>query len=142
MSTPKHYKKQNPDFEPRKVIEAICEDSFYIANALKYISRAGKKDNIIKDLRKAIDYLNYKHNLGNSKQLVDKTVSFETEDSLTIVHYNAESVAKEWNLSYNLSKSVYHIFCNELDAAIQYIDNEIFIIKNKNIFTKMYYLFA
>ena len=53
---PKHYGgKENP-YEAIKVIEA-WEVGFNLGNTLKYISRAGKKDNIIQDLEKALFYL-------------------------------------------------------------------------------------
>ena len=42
--------------EAIKVIEA-WEVGFNLGNTLKYISRAGKKDNIIQDLEKALFYL-------------------------------------------------------------------------------------
>jgi len=38
----------------------VCKDyalNFNKGNAMKYIARSGKKDNELKDLRKAIDYL-------------------------------------------------------------------------------------
>jgi len=54
---PSHYGgKQNP-YEAIKVIEAHNLD-FSLGNAIKYILRAGKKDNEIEDLHKAAWYIN------------------------------------------------------------------------------------
>jgi hypothetical protein len=55
MSTPKHYKTESID-----VIDIckILELNFNRGNILKYISRAGKKENEMQDLEKALDYLN------------------------------------------------------------------------------------
>tara|TARA_R100000951_G_C2550122_1_gene152191 strand:+ start:394 stop:603 length:210 start_codon:yes stop_codon:yes gene_type:complete len=65
---PKHYQNgENYD-----VIDIVkhYDLNFNLGNVLKYVCRAGKKEDIIKDLKKAIDYLerevdylkNYKNN--------------------------------------------------------------------------------
>lgn len=53
---PTHYGGKDNPYEAIKVIEA-WEVGFNLGNTLKYISRAGKKDNIIQDLEKALFYL-------------------------------------------------------------------------------------
>jgi hypothetical protein len=53
---PKHYGGKDNPYEAIKVIEA-WDVGFNLGNTLKYISRAGKKDNIIQDLEKALFYL-------------------------------------------------------------------------------------
>ena len=59
VNNPEHYGgKENP-YEAIKVIEAHSLD-FCLGNAVKYILRAGKKDNFKQDLEKAIWYLNRK----------------------------------------------------------------------------------
>ena len=55
VSCPKHY-TEGRKFEPIDVIED-WNLSFHLGNALKYISRAGKKGNYITDIQKAIFYL-------------------------------------------------------------------------------------
>ena len=57
---PKHYGGNTP-YETINVIEAWGSD-FHLGNAIKYISRAGKKDQKkeIQDLQKAIWYLKRK----------------------------------------------------------------------------------
>lgn len=55
-NTPLHYENgQNYD-----VIDVIkhYDLNFNLGNVLKYVCRAGKKENEIQDLEKAIDYLN------------------------------------------------------------------------------------
>lgn len=54
---PSHY-IQGRCFEPRKVIEDWGLN-FYLGNALKYISRAGRKGDAIEDLKKAKQYIDF-----------------------------------------------------------------------------------
>lgn len=66
IKNPSHYCKDRK-FEPRKVIEDWNLD-FYLGNAIKYISRAGRKDDSVEDLRKAIRYIEYEiEKIGGSK---------------------------------------------------------------------------
>ena len=53
---PQHYGGADNPYEAIKVIEA-WKVGFNLGNTLKYISRAGKKDNTIQDLEKALFYL-------------------------------------------------------------------------------------
>ena len=53
---PTHYGGKNNPYEAIKVIEA-WELGFNLGNVAKYISRAGKKDDIVQDLEKAKWYL-------------------------------------------------------------------------------------
>lgn len=56
VNNPSHY--QTPSgLEAIDVIEAFFLDNFYFANAFKYIARAGKKNDIVEDIEKAIWYL-------------------------------------------------------------------------------------
>ena len=55
INHPPHYTFA-PGFETIDVIEA-WELGFHLGNTVKYISRAGKKDNILSDLKKARWYL-------------------------------------------------------------------------------------
>jgi hypothetical protein len=63
---PKHYGGADNPYEAIKVIEAWGV-GFNLGNTLKYISRAGKKDNIIQDLEKALFYLD--REIQNRKKL-------------------------------------------------------------------------
>lgn len=53
---PKHYGGEDNPYETIKVIEAWGLN-FNTGNAVKYISRAGKKEDYRKDIQKAIWYL-------------------------------------------------------------------------------------
>lgn len=61
VNNPKHYGGKDNPYEAIKVIEAWDLD-FCLGNTVKYISRAGKKDNTIQDLEKAKWYLERKIN--------------------------------------------------------------------------------
>jgi hypothetical protein len=63
---PSHYGGKDNPYEAIKVIEA-WKVGFNLGNTLKYISRAGKKDNLIQDLEKALFYLD--REIQNRKKL-------------------------------------------------------------------------
>lgn len=64
---PKHYGGGENPYEAIKVIEA-WELGFCLGNTVKYIARAGKKDDVIQDLEKAKWYLERKINQLKSKK--------------------------------------------------------------------------
>ena len=57
ISAPEHYVAGRL-FEPHLVIED-WDLNFNLGNVLKYISRAGRKDDILVDLKKARQYLDF-----------------------------------------------------------------------------------
>ena len=57
VSHPSHY-TEGRKYEPRKVI-ADWGLNFNLGNAVKYVSRAGRKGDKIEDLRKAIQYIEF-----------------------------------------------------------------------------------
>ena len=57
VNHPQHYGGENNPYETLKVIEA-WELNFTLGNAVKYISRSGKKLSSVEDLEKAVWYLN------------------------------------------------------------------------------------
>ena len=61
ITRPTHYGGEENPFEPIKVIlhYKLC---FPLGNVIKYVLRAGKKDDIIQDLEKAREYLDFKIN--------------------------------------------------------------------------------
>ena len=70
VNHPQHYGGKDNPYEAIKVIEA-WKLGFCLGNTIKYISRAGKKDNTIQELEKALWYLkreikNLKHGKENS----------------------------------------------------------------------------
>ena len=60
VNNPKHY-TEGRKYEPIDVI-SDWELDFCLGNVVKYISRAGRKENYLEDLKKAQFYLNYKIN--------------------------------------------------------------------------------
>jgi len=60
MKKEKHYNTVNELYEPYKIINAL-DLGFNLGNVLKYVFRAGKKDQSkhIEDLQKAKDYIDY-----------------------------------------------------------------------------------
>lgn len=61
VNHPQHYGGENNVYEAIKVIDAWgLDNDFYLGNAVKYLSRAGKKDNTVQDLKKAIWYIEKK----------------------------------------------------------------------------------
>jgi hypothetical protein len=67
VNNPQHYGGKDNPYEAIKIIEALDLD-FCLGNTLKYIARAGKKDDTIQDLEKAAWYLNRKIQQLKSKQ--------------------------------------------------------------------------
>jgi hypothetical protein len=59
VNHPTHYGGASNTYEAIKVIEA-WELGFHLGNTVKYISRAGKKDDTLQDLEKAAWYLDRK----------------------------------------------------------------------------------
>jgi|TARA_R110000751_G_scaffold58751_1_gene123787 hypothetical protein len=55
VKNPSHY-TEGREYEPVKVIEDWGLD-YHLGNALKYISRAGRKSSFVSDLSKAIFYI-------------------------------------------------------------------------------------
>ena len=58
VNHPSHYKGKDNPYEAIKVIDA-WELGFCLGNAVKYIARAGYKEDRIEDLKKAIWYLQH-----------------------------------------------------------------------------------
>ena len=58
VNHPQHYGGQDNLYEAIKVIDA-WDLGFSLGNTVKYISRAGKKDKELQDLKKALWYLQH-----------------------------------------------------------------------------------
>lgn len=64
VNHPAHYQTEN-GLEAIEVIEAFFENNYHLGNAFKYMARAGKKNDELEDIEKAIWYLErYKQTLG------------------------------------------------------------------------------
>ena len=77
---------KNPDhycagrkYEPRKVIHDWGLN-FNLGSAVKYISRAGRKDDILQDLKKAKQFLEFEIEELESKKTFDALKSLATDD--------------------------------------------------------------
>lgn len=78
VNSPSHY-AEGREFETIDVIEDWGL-GYHLGNAVKYISRAGRKDDILQDLRKAQWYLNREiENLELEKAELDGTL-YELEE--------------------------------------------------------------
>tara|TARA_R110002124_G_scaffold285403_1_gene463919 strand:- start:270 stop:500 length:231 start_codon:yes stop_codon:yes gene_type:complete len=65
VSNPSHY-TYGRKYEPLDVVEDWGLD-FHLGNVLKYISRAGRKDSMVQDLKKAMYYLSRKINIEEKR---------------------------------------------------------------------------
>lgn len=74
ISRPSHY-TEGRKYEPRKVI-ADWGLNFNLGNAVKYLSRAGRKGDKVEDLRKAIQYIEFE-----IEELINKEVQNEETEA-------------------------------------------------------------
>lgn len=66
---PEHYNRLNP--QPKDVIRA-WELNFNLGSAVKYISRAGHKDDIVQDLKKAQEFIQFELMLSREPERREK----------------------------------------------------------------------
>lgn len=74
VSNPAHY-CEGREYEPKDVIRDWGLN-FNLGNAVKYISRAGRKDDVVEDLNKAIQYINFE--IGAIKRVQHKYIERKT----------------------------------------------------------------
>lgn len=74
VHNPEHYLAASINLQPKDVMTYLPS---HLANAFKYICRAGKKNDEIEDLKKALEYIRY-YELNRKNQLVHP-------DALTIL---------------------------------------------------------
>lgn len=78
METPDYYKGTYYKLEAHEVIEDFCGDNYNLGVAVAYLLRAGKKEDndISKDIKKAIDHLNFElkrqEHLNQEQKELDK----------------------------------------------------------------------
>ena len=68
ITQPDHYNNNNQEYD----IIDVCSDyslNFNRGNIVKYVARAGKKDDELQDLRKALDYLQREIEYVTKRQL-------------------------------------------------------------------------
>ena len=122
ISNPSHYTKGRK-YEPRKVIEDWDLD-FYLGNALKYISRAGRKNNTIEDLQKAKQYLDFEiekleNDVDNRTETIDNDIMASANhfgvSNFVILPSNEAPHSKE----HNTPKYAFEYAMTGIDTAIQ-----------------------
>lgn len=113
IDAPSHY-VAGRKFEPIDVIEAWgMDNSFHLGNAMKYLSRAGRKEDTIKDLKKASWYLRrYRAKRGNVVAATRVAVTPEPVD-----------VTLDWGIGLDLSHVLVAMLYGDMDRAIQVLEN-------------------
>lgn len=126
------YYEVNRIYKPYQVIYAMNLD-FNLGCVVKYISRAGRKENedVIKDLEKSINYLK----LEKECRFIDHNITF---NDTALTDRDIELIAEDWGLSENLHEVIKYLnikvdHCMYLDACIARIKAEIDIIKKNKV---------
>jgi Protein of unknwon function (DUF3310) len=131
VNHPAHYGGADNEFETIKVIEGLGEGigmGMSIGNALKYLSRAGKKDKekVVEDLQKCIWYLKRLEKYQGSK--IDLGEVSERYSSIS-------NISDNWQLPIRLYLVLDMIFCfvknreyDSIKKAIRLIEAEIVFI--------------
>jgi hypothetical protein len=105
VNHPDHYLGERK-YEPIEVIEAGDLD-FSIGNALKYLSRAGRKSDEVEDVKKALWYINRAIVYAGNTVVYAKPYN---------KHY-IDGVLTDWKQSDKIRKSTRYILEGNLDAA-------------------------
>jgi hypothetical protein len=100
VNHPQHYGGEDNPYEAIKVIEAWGL-GFCLGNAVKYLSRAGKKDadKTLEDLKKAFWYLQRYCEFGDTTKPKD-----------VLRKYSPHKVASAWGLSRELEHVLQNVF--------------------------------
>lgn len=108
IDSPSHY-VTGRKIEPIYVIEDWKLDhDHYLACVVKYIARAGRKNPILEDLKKAEWYLDRSLSKANI-DLQDKMIPEEPQYESSIT-YLPQSVCDDWQLSDNLCNALTNIY--------------------------------
>lgn len=83
---PEHYNRLNP--QPKDVIRAWGLN-FNLGSAVKYISRAGHKDDIVQDLKKAREFLSFEIEALEAERGVTEEAKPEGEQEKALRFYRA-----------------------------------------------------
>ena len=99
VHNPEHYLAASINLQPKDIMTYLPS---HLANAFKYICRAGKKNDEIEDLKKALEYIRY-YEMNRKNQLVHPNALtvlklYATHSSITLLWgkkvENAKSVRK------------------------------------------------
>ena len=109
VNNPKHYEKNSVTIRPIDLIRYLPGS---LANACKYIIRAGDKNNELEDIKKAIWYLNDILNDDNSNELF--VVPYVEANSLNEIKFSLA------NFYYtHTSKYLNRLFCKRSKEGIK-----------------------
>lgn len=109
VTNPQHYQTDS-GLEAIEVIEAFFQDDYHLGNAFKYLARAGKKDDRVQDLRKAVWYIERSiqkkpladYPLAKAKVVADLMRFGDIEDFIHEDEYWVHS-KHPWNEAYYLT---------------------------------------
>lgn len=91
--TPSYYGREDNPFETIKVIE-VWNLGFNLSNALKYVSRLGKKDDESQELNKVRNYLIFEIRRVKKLRVIPARLDFLWPDNV----YSFENVIKAWGI--------------------------------------------
>ncbi len=124
VNHPEHYGGSENPYEVIKVIRALGLN-FSLGNVLKYIARAGKKDEskLLQDLEKAAWYLNDEIETIKKTQIVKK-------DELIVVEPNDKynQIIEKYNYDKLLNSGMFFEFYPELSGNYE-IDSKVFYVE-------------
>lgn len=132
VNSPSHY-AEGREFETIDVIEDWCL-GYHLGNAVKYISRAGRKDDILQDLRKAQWYLNREiENLEIEQAEIDGTLyelveegPFEPDTSAWLpVTYDDILIDEAWDQASRLSSMRKDDVLDVDDSTLDYWEDSV-----------------
>ena len=83
VKKPSHY-VDGRNYEPKDVIRDWGLN-FNIGSAVKYLSRAGRKDDIIQDLRKAQEFIQFEIDAIELERSTGSRVKHDPEDAFDII---------------------------------------------------------
>lgn len=131
VNHPSHYQcgtinnNGDSEYETIVVLERLgLAKNFCIGNAIKYISRAGRKNNICEDLQKSIWYLNR----------VNRYVYKRDEIMNFVTYVYLEDVCSKWVLPELLKMALRETVDLNFSSAISYIATYIDVITESKEF--------
>lgn len=110
VNRPSHY-AEGRQYEPIAVIED-WQLGYHLGNALKYISRAGRKLDTIEDLRKAVWYLE-----RHIEVLQDQTCTIESENANTGLRPGCVDLYQEIQNMHYSDANVFNIQIPDVDDS-------------------------
>ena len=120
VTKPKHY-TTNSGMEAIEVIEAFAKDNAHRAAALKYLLRAGKKNDTVEDLRKAIWWIEREI----SSRPIDTSLSYKYFENKILKPMEAkarEKYSKPIDLAFTHCEGCHSMVCETVGACMHKVD--------------------